>query len=43
MTVRYRPGTVGDAASLAALFGRSFTETFGQLYSPEDLAAFLGT
>jgi diamine N-acetyltransferase len=43
MTVRYRRGIVGDAASLAALFGRSFTETFGQLYSPEDLAAFLGT
>lgn len=31
----------GDAAALAALARRCFTETFGHLYKPEDLAAFL--
>ena len=30
-----------DAARLAELGRRSFTETFGHLYRPEDLAAFL--
>jgi GNAT superfamily N-acetyltransferase len=30
-----------DAALLAALGARTFTETFGHLYPPEDLAAFL--
>lgn len=32
-----------DAAALAALGRRTFTETFGHLYSSEDLAAFLLT
>lgn len=39
--VRYRMATGEDAAALAALFDKSFTETFGHLYRPEDLAAFL--
>lgn len=30
-----------DAARLAALAARTFTESFGHLYPPEDLAAFL--
>lgn len=30
-----------DAARVAALARRTFTETFGHLYRPEDLAAFL--
>lgn len=33
--------TPADAAALAALARRTFTETFGHLYRPEDLAAFL--
>lgn len=39
--VRYRRAAPEDAAALAALGRRSFTETFGHLYKPEDLAAFL--
>lgn len=39
--IRYRDATAADAALLADLFARSFTETFGHLYKPEDLAAFL--
>jgi ribosomal protein S18 acetylase RimI-like enzyme len=31
----------GDAAALAALGAETFTETFGHLYPPEDLRAFL--
>jgi GNAT superfamily N-acetyltransferase len=31
----------GDAAALAAIGARTFTESFGRLYPPEDLAAFL--
>lgn len=31
-----------DVAPLAALFRRCFTDTFGHLYRPHDLAAFLG-
>lgn len=30
-----------EAATIAALARRTFTETFGYLYAPEDLAAFL--
>lgn len=30
-----------EAATIAALARRTFTETFGHLYAPEDLAAFL--
>ena len=32
-----------DAPELAALMRRCFTETFGHLYRPQDLAAFLRT
>lgn len=35
---RARPA---DAGALARLGARTFTETFGHLYAPEDLAAFL--
>jgi ribosomal protein S18 acetylase RimI-like enzyme len=31
-----------DLAAIDALFRQSFFETFGHLYAPEDLAAFLG-
>lgn len=41
--VRTRDATPGDAAALAALGARSFTETFGHLYDPADLAFFLQT
>jgi ribosomal protein S18 acetylase RimI-like enzyme len=37
----YRIATVDDAATLESLFRRGFVDTFGQLYKPEDLAAFL--
>lgn len=40
--VRYRDAGVGDAEMVARLFARSFVETFGHLYSAEDLGAFLG-
>jgi diamine N-acetyltransferase len=36
-----RRATVDDAQTLSALAARTFTETFGHLYPPEDLAAFL--
>ena len=39
----FRTAGPDDAAALAALGRRSFTETFGHLYKPEDLAAFLET
>lgn len=39
----FRDGTPDDAAALAELGRRSFTETFGHLYSPENLALFLLT
>lgn len=41
MGVTYRIATPEDAAPMAELGRRSFTETFGHLYSPENLAAFL--
>ncbi|UWX04743.1 GNAT family N-acetyltransferase [Pseudoxanthomonas sp. NC8] len=41
MTVRIRRATVDDAATLSSLAARTFTETFGHLYPPEDLAFFL--
>jgi GNAT superfamily N-acetyltransferase len=41
MTITYRNGTIDDAALMSALGARSFTETFGHLYTPENLAAFL--
>lgn len=39
----HRTATAADAAALANLGRRSFTETFGHLYHPDDLAAFLST
>jgi len=36
-----RRATVDDAATLSSLAAQTFTETFGHLYPPEDLAAFL--
>lgn len=41
MSVRYRDAAPGDAALLAELGRRTFVETFGPLYTPENLAAFL--
>lgn len=37
----YRPATPADAAALARLGRDSFVETFGHMYSPADLSAFL--
>ena len=39
--ITYRDVGPDDAAALADLHRRSFIETFGQLYTPEDLEAFL--
>jgi ribosomal protein S18 acetylase RimI-like enzyme len=39
--IAYRDITEADAAALADLHRRSFVETFGHLYRPEDLEAFL--
>lgn len=39
--VAFRNAGVADAEVLAELGRRSFTETFGHLYSPADLALFL--
>lgn len=39
--IRYRDATPDDAALVADLFEAAFVETFGPLYRPEDLAAFL--
>ncbi|MDH5822273.1 GNAT family N-acetyltransferase [Luteimonas sp. RD2P54] len=36
-----RRATVEDAAALSTLAARTFTETFGHLYPPEDLRTFL--
>lgn len=41
MTITYRDGEVGDAAAISALFAETFTATFGRLYTPDNLAAFL--
>ncbi|MEO8175629.1 MAG: GNAT family N-acetyltransferase [Sphingomicrobium sp.] len=41
MTVRYRDAAPGDAEPLTALFHDGFRDTFGHLYDPRDLAAFL--
>jgi ribosomal protein S18 acetylase RimI-like enzyme len=38
----YRNAIPADAATVADLARRSFDETFGHLYAPEDLALFLG-
>lgn len=41
MTVAFRIATLADAAALSDIGARSFTETFGHLYTPENLTAFL--
>lgn len=41
MSVQFRYAGPDDAALLAELGARSFAETFGHLYTPEDLSAFL--
>jgi ribosomal protein S18 acetylase RimI-like enzyme len=41
MTVLYRTATADDAERLAAMFHDCFRGTFGHLYDPRDLAAFL--
>jgi ribosomal protein S18 acetylase RimI-like enzyme len=38
---RFRRATADDAATLSDLGRRTFIETFGHLYRPEDLASFL--
>jgi ribosomal protein S18 acetylase RimI-like enzyme len=39
--IRYRDAGAADAALIAGLFEAAFVETFGHLYRPEDLRAFL--
>ncbi|MGA1798187.1 N-acetyltransferase [Sphingomonas sp. 4RDLI-65] len=39
--IAYRDAVPADGAELAAMAKRSFTDTFGTLYRPEDLATFL--
>lgn len=39
--IGYRDALPGDGPALAAMAARSFTETFGTLYRPADLRAFL--
>ena len=41
MSATFRAARAADAATVAALARRTFTETFGHLYAPEDLALFL--
>ena len=41
MTFVYRDAVPADATALADVGGRTFVETFGHLYSEEDLAAFM--
>lgn len=43
MTATIAQPTPDDAAAMATLGRRCFTETFGHLYRPQDLAAFLET
>jgi GNAT superfamily N-acetyltransferase len=43
MSVDYRNATVADAATLDRIFRTSFGDTFGHLYRPEDLEAFMAT
>jgi ribosomal protein S18 acetylase RimI-like enzyme len=42
MTVRYRDATAADLPAIDRVFRTSFRETFAHLYSPQDLAQFLG-
>ena len=39
--VQFRNAGLNDAAALAELGAQSFTETFGHLYAPDNLEAFL--
>ena len=39
--IAYREGTPDDAALMSRLGKQTFVETFGHLYTPENLAAFL--
>jgi GNAT superfamily N-acetyltransferase len=41
--ITYRDAGSADAALMSQLGARTFSETFGHLYKPEDLAAFLLT
>ena len=41
--ITYRDATSADAGTLTALFAETFTATFGHLYTPGNLAAFLAT
>lgn len=41
MSISFRNAAVADAPALAELGARSFTDTFGHLYDPADLALFL--
>ncbi len=41
MSITYRTATVADATLLADLGARTFTTTFGHLYSPANLELFL--
>ena len=41
MTGSYRIATAADAETLAELGARTFTDTFGHLYQPDDLDIFL--
>ena len=41
MSVCYRTATSADADRLVAVFHGCFRDTFGHLYQPQDLAAFL--
>ncbi|KCZ92534.1 acetyltransferase [Hyphomonas hirschiana VP5] len=40
-SLKVRDAGPGDLAALTALSQKTFTDKFGQLYNPEDLAAFL--
>lgn len=40
-SIAIRRATIGDAFRLSDIGGATFTETFGHLYPPADLAAFL--
>ena len=41
MNITYRDAVSSDAKALADFCARTFVETFGRLYPPEDLSAFL--
>jgi diamine N-acetyltransferase len=41
MTIAYRDGAPDDAETLDRIFRSTFRDTFGHLYKPEDLSAFL--